>query len=245
MAFLAGWNSRIWFDGLASTGYIESIDADGNIHPIDVTTLLNQAKTFIPGLEDSKIKMKGFFDTDSVNPTTTFDYWLFSRKRTVYPVTFLPGGGSTLGDPAYILYGLMTSYTIDSIVKDAVSLKTEFTTSRGLLEGKVLFPNTAESTSNAGSSALDNGAASTDGGSAALQVSAVSGTSSPSLTVKLQHSTDNSSWSDVSGGSFGAVTGVDGVFIEFTGTVNRYLRVVSTITGSSPSFTYNVAVHRN
>lgn len=245
MAFLAGYHSRIWFDGLASTGYLENIDVDGNVHPIDVTTLINTAKAFIPGLEDAKVKMKGFFDTDTVSPATTFESWLFARKRSVYPVSYFPDGGTTLGDPAYILYGLMTSWTVDSIVKDALSIKTEFMTNRGLLTSKVLVPDVAEGASNPGTASLDNAAASTNGGSAALQVSAVSGTGSPTLTVKLQHSVDDAVWADVTGGAFTAVTAVGGQFIEFSGTVNRYLRVVSTISGTTPSFTYNVAVHRN
>lgn len=244
MAFSAGYHSRIWFDGLAATGFLENIDADGNVQAIDVTTLMDTAKTFIPGLEDAKIKMKGFYSADSVNDQLTFDYWLDARKRTLFPVVYYPEGGGQLGDPAYILYGLMTSYTIDSVVKDAVSIKTEFVTSRGLLNGKVLFPLAAEGTSNAGSASLDNAAASTAGGSASLQVQTVSGTT-PSLTVKLQHSTDNSTWADVSGGAFAATNTVDGQFIEFTGTINRYLRIVSTISGTTPSFTYNVTVHRN
>jgi hypothetical protein len=244
MSFSAGYHTRIWFDGLAATGYLENVDADGNVQAIDVTTLMNTAKTFIPGLEDSKIKMKGFYNAETTNDQLTFDYWLDSRKRTIFPITYYPQGGGTLGDPAYILYGLLTSYTIDSVVKDAVSIKNEFMTNKGLLAAKVLFPLAAESTSNAGSTSLDNAAASTKGGSAVINVQAASGTT-PSLTVKLQHSTDNSTWSDVSGGSFGALNTVSAKFIEFTGTVNRYLRIVSTITGTTPSFTYNVAVHRN
>jgi hypothetical protein len=244
MSFTAGFHTRIWFDGLAATGFLENVDADGNVQAIDVTTLINTAKTFIPGLEDSKIKMKGFYTADTLNDNLTFDYWLDARKRTIFPITYYPQGGGTLGDPAYILYGLLTSYTIDSVVKDAVSIKNEFMTNRGLLAAKVLFPLAAETTSNAGSASLDNAVATTHGGSAVINVQAVSGTT-PSLTVKLQHSTNNSTWVDVSGGSFGALNTVSGKFIEFTGTLNRYVRIVSTISGSSPSFTYNVAVHRN
>lgn len=244
MAFSAGYHSRIWFDGLASTGFLENIDADGNVQAIDVTTLDKTAKTFIPGLEDSKIKMKGFYSADSLNDELTFDYWLDARKRAIFPTVYYPEGGGTLGDPAYILYGQLTSYTIDSVVKDAVSIKTEFVTSRGLLVAKVLFPTALEDTSNAGSASLDNAASSANGGSAALMVQTVSGTT-PSMTVKLQHSANNSTWADVTGGSFAAVTDIDGQFIEFTGTINRYLRVVSTITGTDPEFTYNVTVHRN
>jgi hypothetical protein len=244
MTFFAGYHSRIWFDGLASHGYLEDIEVDGNVAAIDVTTFVNDAKTFIPGLADCKIKMKGFFDADTVNPASTFEAWLLARKRVVYPVTYFPDGGDTLGDVAVLIYGLMTSYTVDVVVKDAVSVKTEFQSTRGMLQGKVLVPNVTETASNAGTSSLDNAASSTNGGCAALHVSAVSGTS-PSLVAKLQHSSDNTNWTDVSGGAFPAVNTVNGEFIEFTGTLNRYLRVVTTVTGTSPSFTYNVSVHRN
>jgi hypothetical protein len=245
--FASGWQSRIWFDGLAAHGYLEDIEADGNVHAIDVSTFVNDAKTFIPGLADCKIKMKGFFDADSVDPESTFEYWMMSRRRTVFPVTYFPDGGDTIGDMAVIVYGLLTSYTVDVVVKDAVAVKQEFQSSRGMLQGKVLVPNVTETASNAGTTSLDNAASSADGGSATLHVSAVSGTT-PSLTVKLQHSDDDGvgdPWADVTGGAFAAKTEVGGEFIEFSGTLKRYVRVVTTVSGTSPSFTYNVAVHRN
>src|SRR5688572_14867208 len=107
MTFFAGYHSRIWFDGLASHGYLEDIEVDGNVAAIDVTTFVNDAKTYIPGLADSKIKLKGFYDADTLNPAQTFEAWMHGRKRTVYPVTYFPEGGESLGDPAVILYGLM------------------------------------------------------------------------------------------------------------------------------------------
>lgn len=247
MTFFAGYHSRIWFDGLASHGYLEDIEVDGNVHAIDVTTFVNDAKSYIPGLADCKVKMKGFVDADTVDPASTFEAWYFARKRTVYPVTYFPDGGDTVGDLAVMLYGLMTSYTVDVVVKDAVSFKAEFQSSRGMLQGKVLVPNVTETASNTGTTSHDNAVETTNGGCAILNVSAVSGTT-PSITVKLQHSDDDGdtdAWADVTGGAFPAVDEVDGEFIEFSGTLKRYVRAVTTVTGTSPSFTYNVSVHRN
>lgn len=245
MTFAAGYHARIWFDGLPSHGYLADIDADGNVQALDVTTLVKRAKSFIPGLEDAKIKMKGFFDSDSVAPATTFDYWMMSRKRQVYPISYFPEGGEEAGDPAYCLYGLMTSYTIDTSVKAAASLKLEFTTSRGLRGGKVVLADHTTSTANSGSPAVDYASGTTDGGWAAIQLSAISGTATPTLNAKLQHSTDGSTgWADIPDGGFTARTTVGGEFIEFTGTVNRYLRVLTTVSGTSPSFTFNVIAGR-
>lgn len=67
------------------------------------------------------------------------------------------------------------------------------------------------------------------------QIGAVSGTS-PSLAGKIQESSDGSTWTDISGATFTAVTSTDNTqSISFDRT-KRYLRYVATITGTSPSF---------
>lgn len=63
------------------------------------------------------------------------------------------------------------------------------------------------------------------------------------LAVKLQDSTNNSAWADVSGGAFTNTTNaasIQQVSID-TRAVNRYLRAVATIGGSNtPSFGISV-----
>jgi len=67
------------------------------------------------------------------------------------------------------------------------------------------------------------------------QIGAVSGTT-PSLAGKIQESSDQSTWTDISGATFTAVTTTDNVqSISFDRT-KRYLRFVATITGTTPSF---------
>lgn len=74
---------------------------------------------------------------------------------------------------------------------------------------------------------------------AVLEVGAVSGTS-PTLDVKLQESDDDSTWSDVSGYTFTQVTATDSSQVlrieNLNTTRSRYLRLVATIAGTSPSF---------
>jgi hypothetical protein len=67
------------------------------------------------------------------------------------------------------------------------------------------------------------------------QVGTVSGTT-PSLAGKFQESADGTSWSDVSGATFTAVTASDNVqAVSFDRTL-RYVRYAGTVTGTSPSF---------
>lgn len=70
-----------------------------------------------------------------------------------------------------------------------------------------------------------------------LDVSAASGTT-PTLDAKLQHSPDGVKWSDL-GTAFGQKTGVSREVKAFT-QYHRYVKVVYTIGGTSPSFTFSV-----
>lgn len=74
-------------------------------------------------------------------------------------------------------------------------------------------------------------------------VGVVSGTT-PTLDGKLQQSSDNSTWSDISGATFTQVTASDsytaiGIDVRQTG---GYIRYVGTIAGTTPSFTMGVSL---
>lgn len=71
--------------------------------------------------------------------------------------------------------------------------------------------------------------------------SAVGSGTAPTLDIKVQDSADNSSFADVSGYTLTQVTGAAGngvqnLFID-PRLVRRYVRVVKTVGGTSPSFT--------
>ncbi len=70
-----------------------------------------------------------------------------------------------------------------------------------------------------------------------LDVTAVGGTT-PTLDVKLQHSPDGVKWSD-QGTAYAQKTGVAREVKVFT-QYHRYVKVVYTIAGTSPSFTFSV-----
>jgi hypothetical protein len=73
------------------------------------------------------------------------------------------------------------------------------------------------------------------------QVGSVAGTS-PNLAGKIQESSDQSAWTDVSGAAFTAVTTSDNVQAISFDRTKRYLRYLGTITGTSPSFALAVVV---
>ena len=85
---------------------------------------------------------------------------------------------------------------------------------------------------------MDFGASSTLGGQAQLHCTAHS---SANISVKIQSSADNSSFADVSGFSFTALTGTTSQRIATTNTVNRYVRLVITVTSGSATFSVGYA----
>jgi hypothetical protein len=107
-----------------------------------------------------------------------------------------------------------------------------------IILGAGLAPQTITSSTNGSSGDMLAG----DGPCFAIQqVGAVSGTS-PTLAGKIQESADASTWSDVSGATFTAVTAAGNYqCINFERT-KRYLRYVGTVGGTSPSFAVAVVI---
>ena len=73
-----------------------------------------------------------------------------------------------------------------------------------------------------------------------LACTAASGTT-PTLDVKLQYTVDGgTNWNDITGGSFTQLTGTGQQVISVTGPWADACRIVYTIAGTTPSFTFSV-----
>jgi hypothetical protein len=73
-----------------------------------------------------------------------------------------------------------------------------------------------------------------------LNVTAVSGTT-PSLTIKVQDSADGTTWYDVPSAAFTAVTAT-GQQRLVVNSIGNFVRAVSTVSGTTPSFTASLTV---
>jgi hypothetical protein len=157
-------------------------------------------------------------------------------------VGLIAWGGNVLGGPCTGFAGLLTTgYEVLAQLAGLTKANATYSVNGQVEEGVILQPLAALTSTTTGTG-VDNGAASTNGGAAYLEVTALSGFTS--IAVKLQDSTDNSSWSDISGGAFTAVTSAPGAQrIAISGTIRRYVRSVITPTGSG-SVTAIVALAR-
>lgn len=252
MGFVFGTNTRAWMDGRQAACIISEITQEAEIEEAEVTTLCSTLKDYIPGLAEVTIEIEGFFDTDTVSPANTMEA-LFHSKITsaeVFPITFAPDGGGSTGDGVYMMNGFLQEYSIENTVDEAAAVEATMRCSsalaRGLMieRGAIARTVTGDAGLVVGTDVLDNTTATTDGGVAVLQVFAASGTT-PSITVVLQHSADNITYADLA--TFSAKTAVDSEYLTVAAgtTVNRYLRARWTISGTTPSFNFNLAFKRN
>lgn len=100
----------------------------------------------------------------------------------------------------------------------------------------ILWPAGSVLTATANSQALELG----DRGTlrCTLAVTAASGTT-PSMTVQMQTSPDGTTWTNL-GAAYTAATGVTSQSQIFSA-VDRFVRAVATITGTTPSFTFSLS----
>lgn len=243
MAFSHGTDGRIWLDGFAASCFLNEVSLEGEIDSAETTTLCKTHKTYIPGLVDSTVSLSGFYDTNTASPATTMEFFLEARKRTIFPVVFAPQGAESLGETSYLLNGFLTSFTVGTTVDDAATVETEYQSTTGFERGIVAAADAARTaTGSTDAATLNNGSSTANGGSAVLSVSAVTGTS-PTLNVVVEHSADDNTW--VTLATFSQQNAVNAEYLAFSGSVEQYIRVSWTIAGTTPSFTFNVAVHRN
>jgi hypothetical protein len=81
-----------------------------------------------------------------------------------------------------------------------------------------------------------------DGRCFAIQVIGAVGGTTPSLTGKIQESTDGTTWTDVTNATFTAVTTSNDSQVLVFERTKRYLRHARTVTGTTPTFILNALI---
>jgi hypothetical protein len=151
--------------------------------------------------------------------------------------------GNSVGAGAIVLVADDTSYEVSSAIADIVQASAEFQSTDAVEHGKILSSGSTVTTTGNGTG-VDNGASTTNGGAGFLSVPV--NTRNGNITVKIQHSADNSTFADLV--TFAVVSGTtttsEKIEVADGTTINRYLRVNYTVAGSTGSATPVVAFTR-
>lgn len=222
---------------------VQGISDKVKAHQQETTGLADGWPEFTPtGMQKATIKLNGgFYD----NATTSMHTALRDALQTSRVMCYSVEGG-TVGK-AFIgaagIYGM--EYELLAKVGELTKANVEHQVSGQRYEGAILHALGARTTTgNSDAGSVDNAASSANGGVGFLQVTAASGITS--VTVTLRHSTDNSTFANVTGGAFTAVTPAGAPTAQtlaVTGTINRYMSVAWSITGAG-SVTFFVGFAR-
>jgi hypothetical protein len=244
---LVGRNLAIWADGYDISGNGNEVKIKRDAAKIDATVFGDHFSYDLAGIQKASLEFKGFYAAgygfldQIVNQR-------FGQTNDVLTLT-APAGLAALG-PAIMIPSVISKYDVDVKLKGAVDIDAEFDARGYMDQGFLLVSPIGATTVTGMSSVLDNtlnGGATTGGWAAQLHVSSVSGTT-PSLTVKLQGSPDGTTWTDLPGGLFTAVTASNNAqrLVQPNGIATpAQIRANLTITGTTPSFNAMVGFSRS
>lgn len=248
--FVHGKSSGVLLDKYDLSAYFNSADVAQNIDTAETTGFGSTAKSYLVGLADATLSLSGMYSQDA---TVGEDVVLSTvLGSTTTPIITVPFETGSIGKRAVLCKAHETSYAISSPVADVVTVTADFNASTdattnltyGLRNGVMLTAGSSIAYGSLGNlTSVDNTASSASGGFANLHVTANS-ISGGTTTIKVQHSTDNSTWADLITFTAASASTTTSQQSAVSGTVNRYLRATATTAGSSGAITYHVSFAR-
>lgn len=232
MAKQSGLGDNFYYGGYNVSGDINSLgNVGGGNSPLEVTGIDKSAVERIGGLRDGRMEYVAYFN----NGTSPSGAHPIMSQLPTTDVILTYCRGTSIGSPAASMVAKQVNYDgtrgDDGDFKFAVQAQSN---AYGLEWGELLTAGIRNDTAATSGSSWDGTSGTSNGLQAYIHVTAFTGTS---VTAKIQHSTDNSTWSDLV--SFTAATAIGAERVTVAGTVNRYLRVVTSGTFSAASFAVN------
>ena len=217
-------------NGYSLADSLNNISVKAEQEELDASVLANSYRSYETGFKTGEIDASGFFDCDTTNADEIHDvfasiYNSGATNNITYSTTTPAVNGV-----AIMMNGCELKYNIGVPVGGLISVVSNFKATNGVGFGRWLMYAQLNAGTTTGT-AVDNAAATTGGGLFQVHLQNVDASD---VDVKLQHSTDNSTWGDVSGG---AVNNLSALFtsgsVAVSGTINRYTRAVAVVTGGN------------
>ena len=243
MAKVSGLDTRLYVEGYDLSGDANSLGSAGwSQNLLDVTTLDSSAVKRLVGEASGQMTVNVWFDAATGKSHSVFTS--LSGKQPTADQTVLVPLGSAVGSKSASIVAKQSDYSVDSAPGSAVSGVVNYSSTGTPLEfGTMVTAHDDTITSSTSGSSVDDSASSSSGGSWVYQILAFSAVGGNARwLVNLQHSSDNSSFSDVISAY---VTGVSAARGEFTGTLNRYVKNRVVLDASSGSITFAIGYVRD
>ncbi len=233
---------RIFAGGADLTGAANKCELKAEAEEKDVTTFgsagWNEA---IGGLKSGEIQAEGYWEAgdDSKVDDSTWD-----SLGTSVPFTIGPANSAAVGDLAYFLKTLRKDYSFLGEVGDVAPWTASSVSNWPAVRGKFYHPpGTARSSSGNGTATVLVAVPAGQRLYAALHVLSAAGTD-PTLDVIVESDADNTMASATTQLTFTQATGISSEILRTNGDAitDTWYRVSWTVGGTSPSFTFVVAL---
>jgi len=190
----------------------------------------------IGGLKSSEWKSAGYWEAGNAGMV---DETAWFNLGFVVPISAVPRGGGVVGDVAYMTQALRPTYMLGGSVGDVAPWQSDAQGSWPTVRGQVMHPpGTARTSTGTGTAAQLGAVPAGQALYAALHVLSVAGTSTPTITARVE-SDDNALFTSATTRlTFTAATARSGQILRTAGTAitDDYWRLAWTISGSTPSF---------
>ncbi len=238
MATQINKNARLFVDGYDLSGRMTTLTMKRGVENLDGTHMGLVARTAMSGLQTVSLDFSGFVD----HATGSTDEVIDTRLGVANSVITATGKNAVVGDPAYFMKGMAGSYEPGGNVGDAMKFNAAFHGQSDVVRGYVLASGAKTATSNGAT--VDLGAV---GAAqylyAALHVTGVSGTDTPTITVLIKSDADDN-WGAGSTERI-AFTAKTAIGVQWATPVagpitDTHWRAYWTISGTNPSLTIAV-----
>lgn len=200
---------------------------------VDGSGFGTRVKNDLPGMQEGTITIKGLSAMEKGAINSVITPWL-GRKSPVN--AWYAFQGLTIGSPITMQPSSVMDASVGAKLKDAVDLSVELGARGAYDDGTIMLSPGTLLTGSTGTGTLVNdtayGGATTTGGSGQLHVWALDGGTTPSVAIKIQHSPDGTTWTDLIAFTTKSAPGSQRVTLPSTTTVNAYLQATWTLTGS-------------
>jgi hypothetical protein len=238
-----GLGDNLYYGGYDISGDVGSLSKiSGSQAVLDVTGINKSAHERIGGLRDGGIDFSAFFNPGPSANAAHLVLSPLSRNDAQAAYFHQP----SLGGPAAACVAKEIDYPgtrgNDGSLTFAISMQAN---GFGLEWGKQLTAGKRTDTAATNGSSINDGAATSFGFSAYLQMFAFTGTDA---TVTIQDSADNATWANVTGGSFAQITSstpqAQRIATSNTATLRQYVRVITTTVGGFTNLQFAVMYSR-
>lgn len=238
MSIFAWVDCKAYQGGADLTGQSNKIQAKATVDTKPSTTFASNGWTERkPTVRGAQVMHIGFWDAGNGGLP---DDRAFADLGTSNPYTACPTAGLTAADLCYLTKFVESEYEAFGAHGDLIPYSIKGKADVPLVRGQILHPGATARTATGSGTAVQIGAVPAGQRMyAALHVISISGTGSPTLTVRLQSAPTNGFASPTTQATFTAATLIGGQFTSVAGAItDTWWRADWTISGTTPSFLF-------